>query len=121
KCFGPAAAGIEEEIIRYMVDHQHEHFQRLGIYFPGLFGRALHLIDCQNLFCEVDKYARVAYPHIRGISGRTRIKQKFAPAGRPPAPYFPPRWSLNQDAGPTSDVAVAEPRQTALWKSARRL
>src|SRR5258707_9985183 len=39
--------------------------------------RRLQLIDCQNLFCEVDKYARVAHPNIAGRTGRTRIKQKF--------------------------------------------
>ena len=28
--------------------------------FRDLWGRPLQLIGCQNLFCEVDKYARVA-------------------------------------------------------------
>jgi hypothetical protein len=45
KCFGPAADGIESEVIRYMADHQGEHFTRLGLYFPGLRGRPLQLID----------------------------------------------------------------------------
>jgi hypothetical protein len=53
------------------------------------------LIDCQNLFCETDKYARVAYPHLEGISGRTRIKQAFRASGRLLAPVFPPKWNLN--------------------------
>jgi hypothetical protein len=62
-----------------------------------LRGRPLQLIDCQNLFCEVDKYARVAHPDIAGHSGRTRIKQRFAPvADRVPA-WFPPRWGINVD------------------------
>ena len=39
----------------------------------------MQLIDCQNLFCEVDKYARHAHPEVRGISGRTRIKQSYRP------------------------------------------
>ncbi|WP_267883292.1 nucleotide kinase domain-containing protein, partial [Streptomyces sp. NRRL S-37] len=75
KCFGPAADGIEADVIRYMADTQDEHFARLGLAFAGLRGRPLQLIDCQNLFCEVDKYARVAHPDIAGISGRSRIKQ----------------------------------------------
>jgi hypothetical protein len=95
KCFGPAADGIEPEVIRYMADHQREHFDRLGLTFPGLRGRPLKLIDCQNLFCEVDKYARVAHPHIAGHSGRTRIKQLFAPVAEPVSAWFPPKWNLH--------------------------
>jgi hypothetical protein len=96
KCFGPAARGIESEIISYMTDTQDEHFERLGIDFQRLGGRALHRIDCQNLFCEVDKYARVAHPDIAGISGRVRIKQNYrADVALMPAPWFPPKWGIN--------------------------
>jgi hypothetical protein len=94
KCFGREASGIETEIIRYMVDSQDEHFERLGLAFPGLFGRPLHMIDAQNLFCEVDKYARVRHPEIAGISGRSRIKQLYRPGQPLAAPAFPKRWRL---------------------------
>jgi hypothetical protein len=94
KCFGKEATGIEDEVIRYMVDTQADHFTRLGLSFPGLFGRSLHLIDAQNLFCEVDKYARIRHPEIVGISGRTRIKQKYRPGGALDRPVFPKRWGL---------------------------
>jgi len=98
KCFGKDAAGIETEIIRYMTETQDEHFSRLGLEFPGLFGRALHLIDAQNLFCEVDKYARVRHPEVAGISGRSRIKQKYK-LGEPLAePVFPGHWGLDVSA-----------------------
>ncbi|HKS48839.1 MAG TPA: nucleotide kinase domain-containing protein [Amycolatopsis sp.] len=97
KCFGPAADGIEADVIRYMAEHQHEHFARLGLRFDGLRGRPLQLIDCQNLFCEVDKYARVAHPDIAGHSGRTRIKQRFAAVAEPVPAWFPPRWGINID------------------------
>jgi len=96
KCFGSAAMGIEQEVIQYVTDHQEIYFGRLGIAFDGLFGRPLHLIDCQNLFCEVDKYARVMHPHINGVSGRRRIKQKFRPRSKPETPMFPPRWGLQE-------------------------
>lgn len=96
KCFGAAVAGIEAEVIEYMADHQDEHFARLGLQFDGLLGRPLQLIDCQNLFCEVDKYARVAHPSISGISGRTRIKQRYNPVQAPLSAWFPPKWGLNQ-------------------------
>ena len=83
KCFGRSADGVEADVIRYMADRQEEHFARLGLSFGGLRGRRLQLIDCQNLFCEVDKYARVAHPDVRGVSGRTRIKQSFRPVAEP--------------------------------------
>lgn len=97
KCFGKDATGIEEHVIRYVVDSQQEHFSRLALPFPGLFGRALHLIDAQNLFCEVDKYARVRHPEVAGISGRSRIKQKYRPGTPLAAPVFPTRWGLVPD------------------------
>jgi hypothetical protein len=95
KCFGAAAAAIEPEIIAYMAQNQDEHFDRLGLAFAGLNGRPLQLIDCQNLFCEVDKYARVAHPDVHGVSGRSRIKQRFRPVGDAMTAWFPPKWGLN--------------------------
>ena len=95
KCFASLPAGSEHDAILWVAETQHDHFGRLGIEFPFLAGRALQPIDCQNLFCEVDKYARISHPHITGRSGRTRIKQVFEPTGREPlAPLFvPPKWT----------------------------
>jgi hypothetical protein len=95
KCFGSGAHGVEAELIRYMSETQDEHFDRLGFTFPGLRGRRLQLIDCQNLFCEVDKFARVAHPEITGHSGRTRIKQRFTPVHQSITSWFPPKWGIN--------------------------
>jgi hypothetical protein len=103
KCFGPDSAGIEREVIEYMAASQDDHFQRLGLTFAGLFGRPLQLIDCQNLFCEVDKYARVAHPEIIGYSGRTRIKQKFRAVSAPMPAWFPPKWGISVE----TDKALA--------------
>lgn len=100
KCFGRGAHGIEAEVIRYVAETQEDHFARLGLQFDGLFGRPLQLIDCQNLFCEVDKYARVAHPEMQGISGRTRIKQRFRPRLDPLTAFFPPRWGIRSQAVP---------------------
>jgi hypothetical protein len=97
KCFGPDACGAEAQVIRYMAETQDQHFYRLGLSFSGLRGRPLQLVDCQNLFCEVDKYARVAHPGVQGISGRTRIKQRFVPVDRPVPAWFPPKWGINTD------------------------
>ncbi|GIE90733.1 nucleotide kinase domain-containing protein [Actinoplanes regularis] len=104
KCFGAAADGIEADVIRYVTDTQEEHFARLDLSFPTLGGRRLQLIDCQNLFCEVDKYARLAHPDVAGISGRTQIKQHFRRDFAPLTAWFPPKWGINNrfTGGPPS-------------------
>ncbi len=99
KCF-PELAGLSEaDVIRLVTESQHDEFARRGLLFRDLWGRPLQLIDCQNLFCEVDKYARVAHPECTQEGGRTRIKQVFRPAGRPPRPWYPPKWGLNARIG----------------------
>ena len=77
-----------------MVEHQQEEFSKRGIEFQSLWGRPLQLIDCQNLFCEVDKYARVMHPEAAGCSGRTRIKQRYSVDPDPVRYGFPTRWNL---------------------------
>jgi hypothetical protein len=63
KCFSDAGGLDEREIIEVVAKMADEEFERLRLTFPRLGGsRPLQLIDCQNLFCEVDKYARVAHP-----------------------------------------------------------
>ena len=61
---------------------------------PRLFGRPLQLIDIQNCFCEIAKYARVAHPEFN--TDRTRIKTTYTPSWfRPlPPPIFPVAWGL---------------------------
>lgn len=98
KCFGSASSGIEEEIITYAAKHQQSYFEALGLDFDGLFGRPLQLVDCQNLFCEVDKYARVAHPEFAGVSGRQRIKQRYRMHSEPLSAWFPPGWNLNTNS-----------------------
>ena len=95
KCFADTGGLSDADVVRWMADTQEDQCDDFGLDFRDLFGRKLKLIDCQNLFCETDKYARVAHPDVSGIGGRTRIKQEFAPAGSIPAPVFPPRWGLS--------------------------
>jgi len=96
KCFADLGGLNEPEIIKLMAENQESEFERLGLDIQSLFGRPLQLIDCQNLFCEVDKYARMKHPEISGVSGRTRIKQKYS-ANRQPIDYwFPPKWGINE-------------------------
>lgn len=81
------------EIIMWMVDRQEEELSRLECPFAGLWGRPLHAIDCQGLFCETDKYCREAAPDL--ASGRKRIKAHFSVTPEPILLYFPPKWGLN--------------------------
>jgi thymidylate kinase len=96
KCFADLGGLNEPEIIKFMTERQDMEFERLGLKFQSLWGRPLQLIDCQNLFCEVDKYSRVYHPTISGISGRTRIKQKYSANSHPVDYWYPPKWNINQ-------------------------
>jgi hypothetical protein len=99
KCFSDLGGLTEAELIRFITDRQEDCFAAAAVHFATLWGRRLQLIDCQNLFCEVDKYARVAHPEFTGDSGRTRIKQKLRPSRKPIEPFFPPKWELNEHIG----------------------
>lgn len=96
KCFSHMGGLPPAEVIRFLRDRQEAEFCRLGLPFDGLWGRPLQLIDVQNLLCEVGKYARVRHPDLVGISGRSRIKQKFRAQRELPVPWFPPKWGLNE-------------------------
>jgi len=96
KCFVDIHGVALEEIIGYMASSQDEHFEMLGLNFENLWGRKLQLIDCQNVFCEISKYSRAAYPEVKGRSGRTRIKQKYRRSHKPiDIPIYPKKWGLN--------------------------
>lgn len=110
KCFSSLGGLSESDLIRLVTENQREEFDRRGLTFRDLWGRALQLIDCQNLFCEVDKYARIAHPEASGEGGRTRIKQVLRPDGRPPAPWYPPKWGLNERIGSQQEAAGAPDR-----------
>ncbi len=104
KCFADPGGLNEPELIRLMAELQVQEFERLGLDFQSLWGRPLQLIDCQNLFCEVDKYARVAHPKIAGLTRRTRIKQRFRRTQTPIAFFYPPKWKLNEKMYPSADT-----------------
>ncbi len=95
KCFSDYGDYNETEIVKYVTDKQEEEFDRIGLSFRSLWGRRLHLIDCQNLFCEVDKYARIMHPEINGLSNRKRIKQLYSPAKTLINYWYPPKWNIN--------------------------
>jgi len=94
KVFRDRGGQTPQQLIMRMVDRQDEEFSRLGLDFPGLFGRRLHAIDCQGLFCETDKYSREAFPELK--SNRVRIKQEYKYTPRPLTLFFPPKWDVNE-------------------------
>lgn len=100
KCFTNLGDYNESNVIEMMAKEQAQNFEKLNYQFQSLWGRPLQLIDCQNIFCEVDKYSRVAHPDIFGISGRTRIKQKFKPKLQPLTAWYPPKWKINEKIKP---------------------
>lgn len=93
KCFEDLGDYTSTEVILWMVERQEEEFARLGVPFNGLWGRPLHAIDCQGLFCETDKYCREAAPEL--TSNRKRIKARFSASPEPISLFFPPKWGIN--------------------------
>lgn len=93
KCFVHTGSLSFPDVIRWMVDRQEYEFTRLGLPFQSLWGRPLHAIDCQGLFCETDKYSRVAFPELR--SNRVRIKTSFVPTATSLELFYPPKWGIN--------------------------
>lgn len=93
KCFENLGGYTPTEVVMWMVEHQEREFARLGLSFNGLWGRPLHAIDCQGLFCESDKYCREAAPEL--ASARKRIKARFSVTSEPIQLFFPPKWNIN--------------------------
>lgn len=96
------------DAIRWMTERQEVEFSKLDLPFNGLFGRPLHAIDCQGLFCELDKYCREAAPEL--VSNRSRIKARFSASQEPLTLFFPPKWNLSPDAQIDSGATSAEQR-----------
>jgi len=107
KCFVDLGDYRPADVIRWMVDRQETELARLGLPFHGLFGRPLHAIDAQGLFCETDRYCRQAVPELP--SSRKRIKTRFTPTPDPLPLSFPPKWGL----GARLPEAVAAPIRAA--------
>ena len=93
KCFIDTGDMSNEDIIRYMYEHQDEEFKRLNLDFKRIGDRPLQLIDCQNIFCELDKYCREKVPELK--SNRTKIKKKYVSKKEKIEYMYPPKWGVN--------------------------
>jgi hypothetical protein len=99
KCFIDTKGKSYADIIYWMTENQENQFQRLGLNFKSLWGRPLQAIDCQNLFCETDKYCRAAFPDLK--SNRKKIKAKFTATPQPIDYFYPPKWCINDQVQET--------------------
>lgn len=82
-----------EEKIFLTHQNQEKDLKRFGLEFKYLKNHKLQTIDIQNLFCEFDKYCRVAKPELK--SNRTKIKTKFKPTQKKIEYIFPPKWGAS--------------------------
>lgn len=94
KCFIDKGTMTNEDIIKYMYMHQDEEFKRLNLNFKKIGNRPLQLIDCQNIFCELDKYCRQALPDLK--SNRTKIKKHYVPKKDKIEYIYPPKWEISR-------------------------
>lgn len=101
KCFEATGRLSDAEIIQFMRDTQETWFSYYQLPFRSLWGRRLQLIDCQNLFCETNKYAREAHPDVMGTDNCVQVKQKYSKPDPAPMPcWFPPKWGINEKIYP---------------------
>ncbi len=92
KCFIDLEGMSKEDVIKWMCNNQEKEFKRLNIDFKKLGNRPLQYIDCQNLFCELDKYLRKAKPELK--SNRTKIKKKYVAKEDKIEYFYPPKWNI---------------------------
>ena len=117
KCFSDIAGYSDEDVIRIVTERADAEIIRLGLHFENLWGRPLQLIDCQNIFCEVGKYARVVHPEFSGVSGRTRIKQKFVPRSVRLSQWYPSKWGVSVPDGLVAADPVPDDVLDATWSA----
>lgn len=92
KCFIDQGNLSNEDIIRNMYENQDYEFKRLNFDFKRIGDRPLQLIDCQNIFCELDKYCRQAIPSLK--SNRKKIKKHYIPKNNKIDYIYPPKWNI---------------------------
>ena len=92
KCFISKGNLTDEDIIRYMYENQDNEFKRLNLNFKRIGNRPLQLIDCQNIFCELDKYCRQAVPDLK--SNRTKIKKHYIAKKDKIEYIYPKKWGV---------------------------
>ena len=98
KCFAQATKASAPGLIRWTAERQDKEFASRGLPWRNLLGRPMQLIDVQNVFCEVDKYTRLAAPRLSQLAPGKRPKQYYRPTKEHLTAEFPPKWHLPQSA-----------------------
>lgn len=94
KCFRPDPNWAAADLIRWTASRQEDEFSARQLAWTSLGGRRLQLVDIQNIFCEVDKYTRLARPELAELAPGQRPKQRYRPDSRPISARFPAKWQL---------------------------
>jgi len=112
KVFADFGDYTPSQLIMRMVERQAQEFDRLDLEWEGLFGEPLRAIDCQGLFCETDKYARMKFPELK--SNRVRIKARFSPSRKPLPLFYPRKWGINDRIPASTTGSAAAPEALPL-------
>lgn len=94
KCFESSPDWTDETLIAYTASRQELEFAARKLDWQPLPGRQLQLIDIQNIFCEVDKYTRLAEPKLEQTGQSRRPKQNYRFDPKPLTAGFPAKWGL---------------------------
>jgi hypothetical protein len=98
KCFSDIKKYSDSDLIRYVTERADSEFESRNLEFKNLWGRSLQLIDCQNIFCEVDKYSRIAHPEFNTGKLPVRIKQSYKLNSAGLSQWYPPKWGISNQA-----------------------
>lgn len=94
KCFVQTTSLTPSELIIWTAKRQYKEFTQRNLPWKNLYGRPLQLVDIQNIFCEVDKYTRLARPQLTYLVAGKRPKQFYRPLKTPQTANFPMKWDL---------------------------
>jgi alpha-glutamyl/putrescinyl thymine pyrophosphorylase clade 1 len=80
------------DVVRLCCDQQEQHFQNLGLQPVALLGRRrLKLIDIQNLYCEISKFSKLAFPKLHSQGATVRSYDPTSAPSLPPL-TLPAKW-----------------------------
>ena len=94
KCFAQTTGLTDSQLIHWTAERQDHEFAQRKLSWKNLWGRPLQLVDIQNIFCEVDKYTRLAKPELARFAPGKRPKQFYHPSNQMISAHFPKKWGL---------------------------